>query len=246
MTENNQFDSLKAHLKDLEENSRRWHKTLSSAFLSEEEQAAMHPFFPPSEYIHYDGGYPGAMRKKIIFFSDEEDGFSDIVCLHAKTDQRFRHITHRDVLGAVMHLQVDRSAIGDLWVTDDSIYLYTSSAMSEFFTANLTRINQLSVHFEEIPDHPSQHFQTKEFHGVIASGRIDAITSFLTKTSRTHAKEMIRNGMVQINHTLVEDGDKLCDNNDTISIRGYGRFVYLGESHTTKSGRIAADFLQYI
>jgi RNA-binding protein YlmH len=214
--------------------------------LNEEEQSAMRHLFPAGKMIRYDGGYPDARKKKVIFLADEEDDFSDIACLKAEIDQRFRRIGHSDILGALMNLQIDRSSFGDFWIDEDHIYLYTSAAMAPFLIDNLTRINQLSVHFEEIQERPVQQFHTKQFTCVVASGRADALVAGLAHCSRTEAKEMIRAGMVQLDHVTLEEPDKMCDNNVTISIRGYGRFTYLGINHATKSGRIAAEFLQYI
>ena len=246
MTEQGDFSSLASHLKDLQENSEKWHRTLASAFMNEEETAAMMKLFPPSAYVKYDGGYPDARKKKVIFLFDEEDDFSDIVCLRARADQRFRKIGHRDILGALMHLQIDRSSFGDFWLAAGYIYVYTSEGMKDFLIMNLTRINQLSVSFEEIDEHPVQVFQTKKITCVAAGNRADALVAALTHQSRAKAKEMIKAGMVQVNHVMLEEPDKLCDNNVTISIRGTGRFVFLGILHETRSGRVAAEFLQYI
>ena len=246
MTDVPDFSSLAVHLKDLEERSGTWHCSLASAFLNEEEVRAMMCLFPQSERIRYDGGYPEARKKKVIFLANEGDDFSDIVCLQAKMDQRFRKIGHGDILGALMHLQIDRSSFGDFWTMDDHIYLYTSESMAPFLMDHLTRINQLSVTFELTAKRPAQVFHTKKLTYVVASARADAFVAGLAHCSRTEAKEMICAGLVQLNHVTLEEPDKMCDNNVTISIRGCGRFVYLGTEHATKSGRIAAEFLQYI
>jgi RNA-binding protein YlmH len=246
MTDSPDHTSLAAHLKDLEENSQTWHKSLSSAFLNEEEQSAMQKLFPSSALIRYEGGYPDARKKKVIFLKEEGDDFSDIVCLKARIDQRFRKIGHSDILGALMHLQIDRSSFGDFWIDENDIYLYTSASMSQFLCDHLTRINQLSVSFEETEERPVQVFHTKKITCVVASERADALVAGLVHCSRTEAKEMIRAGMVMLDHVTLEEPDKMCDNNVTISIRGTGRFTYLGTNHSTKSGRIAAEFLQYI
>ena len=246
MTKLDDKSSLIAHLKDLQEKSELWHCSLCSQFLNEDEQASIVRLFPPSNRIKYDGGYENARKKKVIFLNDEEDNFSDIVCLCAKADQRFRKISHRDVLGALMHLQVERSTFGDFWIEDDKIYLYTSESMVAFFIDNLIKINQLTVHFRKIDDRPIQEFKTKKLSAVVASERLDSLVSGITHISRAQAKLLIHEGNVQVNHVVLEEVDKLCDNNDTISIRGYGRFTYLGVNHSTKSGRIVAEFLQYI
>ncbi|MCH4205553.1 MAG: YlmH/Sll1252 family protein [Solobacterium sp.] len=246
MTDASELTSLAAHLHDLEEKSRTWHKSLASSFLNEEEQSAMEKLFPPSSLIRYDGGYPEARKKKVIFLADEEDGFSDIVCLEAKADQRFRRIGHSDILGALMHLQIDRSSFGDFWLEGDHLYLYTSAAMAPFLIDQLTRINQLSISLQITEERPVQVFHTKKITCVAASNRADALVAALAHVSRVAAKEMIHAGLVQFNHVSLEEPDQLCDNNVTISIRGIGRFTYIGTSHSTKSGRIAAEFLQYM
>lgn len=241
MTNHDDYDSLVAHLYDLEEKSNTWHKTMHSSFLNEEEIAYVSKMFPPSNHIQYVGGYPEARKKKIVFLYDEEDDFFDITCISARVDQRFRKISHRDILGALMHLQIDRHSFGDFWIDEDHIYLYTNESMARFLIDNLTRINQLSVHFHEIQEHPSQVFHTRRMTAIIASERIDALVAGIAHISRSKAKEMIQQGLVQVNHITLEAGDKMCDNNDTISIRGYGRFKYLGVIKQTRSNRILAE-----
>ncbi len=241
MTNQDEYASLIAHLQDLQDKSMTWHKTMSSSFLNEEELAHVSRFFPESESICYEGGYPNARKKKVIFVYDVENE-SDITCISARIDQRFRKIGHRDVLGALMHLQIDRHSFGDLWIEENHIFIYTSKAMARFLCENLVKVNQLSVHFEEIEQRPEQVFQTKLMTVIIASERLDAIVAGLTHLSRQKAKEMILQGLVQVNHIVLEAPDKMCDNNVTISIRGKGRFRYLGVIKKTKSDRLLAEF----
>ena len=240
------YDSLIAHLHDLKEKSERWHKSTCSAFLTEEEQAIVQKIFTPSRFVRYDGGYDDARKKKVIFLYDEKDGFSDIVCMKAKIDQRFRTIGHRDVYGAIMNLQIEKSSFGDFWIEDDAIYLYTSEQMVDFIKDHLIRINQLTVSFERIDECPKQEFHTKEISFVVASERADALVAALTHSSRSDAKDLIRKGYVQVNHIELEEPDKICNNGSVISIRGTGRFTFLGFCRKTRTGRIVAEFLQNI
>jgi RNA-binding protein YlmH len=244
MTDQSDYSELAAHLKDLKQKSEKWHATVCSSWLNEEEQGEMQKIFAPSPFVVYDGGYPEARKKKVIFRYDEEDDFSDIVCLRSDIDQRFRKIGHRDILGALMHLQIERSSFGDFWIADDHIYLYTSESMAKFLIENLIRINQLTVSFEKIDERPVQVFKKQRLEVVIASERLDAIVAVLAHCSRSKAKEMIRQGLVQINHVTLEEPDELCNNNVTISIRGTGRFTYAGIVRETRNGRIVGEFLQ--
>jgi RNA-binding protein YlmH len=243
---NEEREELFAHLSDLKEKSGRWHTHTSSHFMDEGELAEVKQKIHPSPLVRYDGGYPGARKQKIIFLYDEEDDFSDVICLHAHIDQRFRKISHRDILGAVMHLQVERRSFGDFWIDGDEIYFYTEEEMADFFIQNLIRINQLNVSFSRIDEHPVQHWKMKDITVVAASPRADALVAALAHISRAKAREMIRQGLVSVNHMPLAAGDEVCNNNITISIRGVGRFLYLGYEHKTKAGRIAAQFQQYI
>lgn len=241
------YDVL-ARLEDLERKSRQKYTHTESPFLNEEEQAAARSAFPESALIHYEGGYPEARKKKVIFLRDEEDDFSDIVCISARVDQRFRTISHRDILGSIMSLQVDRHSFGDFWIEEDKkrIYLYTSASMGTFLCDNLIRIASLSVSFEVTDERPAQVFRTREFEAVITGERIDCVVAALAKVSRSEAQRMIRADKVQINHRPLVDTDELCDNDCTISIRGTGRFRYRGVVRRTRKDRIVAQFSQDI
>lgn len=246
MTDHPEYASLIAHLSDLQDKSLTWHKNMCSGFLNEEEQAVVRQQFPEGEHVRYEGGYPGAIKKRVIFLDHEEDDFSDIVCISSHIDQRFRKISHRDVLGALMHLQIDRHAFGDFWVEEEWIHLYTGTSMAQFLIDHLNRINQLSVHFEINQEHPVQKVETKRFTVIAASTRMDAIVAALSHVSRAKAKEMIRAGLVQLNHIPLDSPDKLCDNNGTISIRGKGRFRFLGVVRKTNGDRTVIEIEQSI
>lgn len=230
MTEPKEYQSLIAHLKDLRYRSETWHKNMYSGFLNEEQLAYVSRLFPQNDSVLYEGGYPDALKKRVIFLDHPEDDFYDIVCISARIDQRFRKISHRDVLGALMHLQIERDSFGDFWVEEDAIHLYTTSSMAEFLMTSLTKINQLNVRFEINEKRPAQVFRTKKYTVIAASTRADALIAGITRCSRAQAKEMIRAGLVQLNHITLDTPAKLCDNNVTISIRGKGRFRFLGVS----------------
>ncbi|MBW9212131.1 MULTISPECIES: YlmH/Sll1252 family protein [Terrabacteria group] len=240
------FDTLVAHLRDLQLKSELWNTCICSNFLEEAEQTKLLPLFPESSCLYYFGGYKGAMKKKVIFSPMGEDGFSDIVCLKAKIDQRFRKIGHKDVLGALMSLQVERSSFGDFWIENDAIYLYTSEDMVSFFEQHLTQVNQLRIHWERLTDYPVYERAFREFEVIVASYRIDAMVSALMKTSREKAKHQIQAGQVSVNHEMIEDAGKLCHNGTTISIRGCGRFQFIEMIRQAKSGRLVAHMKQYI
>lgn len=235
---------LKAHLHDLQNSSEKWHRSICSDFMNLEEQAAVQNVFHPSDRAVYTGGYEGAEKKKVIFRYDSEDGFSDVVCLCAEVDMRFRKIGHSDILGALMSLQIDRHSFGDFWVADDRMYLYTSQKMSRFLIDNLTRIGSLRIELHEIEEHPVQEMQTQKIRVVVSSMRIDALSAALAHCSRAEAQQKILAKEVMLNHSPLDDPSEICHNGDTISIRKVGRFHCAESGTASRSGRLAVIFLK--
>ena len=109
-TNNNPETSILIRLRDLENQSQLKNRHVESNFLDEEELAIAFKAFPKSDYIRYDGGYKNARKKKVIFRVDVEDDFSDIVCIRADIDTRFRKISHRDILGALIQTISEKSS----------------------------------------------------------------------------------------------------------------------------------------
>lgn len=241
-------EPLLRRLEDLERRRDVRHMHTESGFLNEEEQAEALKRFPPSLFVRYEGGYPEARKKKIIFPKDAEDDFFDLVCLVSEVDLRFRRITHRDVLGALMSLQIDRTSFGDLWVDEENsrVCLYTSHEMGRFLMDHFTRIADLEARFSASPESLAPVRKTREVACSLASLRMDCVTAALGHTSREKAKEWIRLGRVHVNHSLLEKADLLCHNDYTISIRGIGRFQLKEIRGVSRKGRITAVFLQDI
>ncbi|MBQ2690262.1 MAG: RNA-binding protein, partial [Solobacterium sp.] len=111
---------------------------------------------------------------------------------------------------------------------------------------NFTRIADQYVSFEALKERPPQQFRYKEIQAVMSSTRLDAVVSALAHVSRSRAKEMIRQGLVQVDHVTLVDADEVCNNNCKVSIRGAGRFILVGETYITKNGRRGVKFLQSI
>ena len=75
------------------------------------------------------GGYEGAQRQVIRFGNPEEFGYEEefpIVCIRiSPLSSKFAEsLSHRDFLGALMNLQIERSQIGDILVGEKVSYLY--------------------------------------------------------------------------------------------------------------------------
>ena len=75
--------------------------------------------------------------------------------------------------------------------------------------------------------------------------RLDSIVSALINVSRTKAQSLIDDKMVFVNYKLLEEKSYLCNNDDTISVRGYGRYVIMEVVKTTKKQRLLLRLGKY-
>lgn len=210
-------------------------RNANTSFLTPKEQAILVHYI--KEYdIQFDGGYEQAERKQAIlsFHPQKEQSY---VRFQLDYKAKFHEITHRDVLGSVLSLGIERDQIGDIIVDEGRIQLVATRKIAPFLQQNFTMIKRASFQLKEI-DHIVQKASTfEEGEYVVASYRLDVFVSALTKVSRKIADEMIEKGGVQVNHQVVYSSNYQCAQGDLLSIRKYGRFIFHSETAKSKKGK---------
>lgn len=147
-------------------------------------------------------------------------------------------IGHRDCLGALIHLGIDRSTLGDIFLRDNSAWLYCLDTISEFITDNLTQIKHTLVKCTEVSGMPEDLKPKLEAVKITAaSGRPDAVAASLFHLSRSKSQELFRLGRVFVNGRLTESTSCQLKPGDLVSVRGFGRFYYDGIEGETRKGR---------
>ena len=221
-----------------------------SAFLTEEEQALLAPVIKSVLNWRFYGGYPEAGRKVLGVFPEwaepEEADFTIKVLKITKTYGE--PLTHRDYLGTILSLGVDRSKTGDILVDGQTAYVFVCSDIAAFLRENITKIANRGVSVEIMEPGqvrvPEQKFETLDV--VAASLRLDAVVAAMLHMSRNAAVKLIEGGKVAVNHRPAEDGAKQVTEDDLLSVRGYGRYKVCGAGGTTRSGRLHLDIKKYI
>lgn len=216
------------------------------------------PFFTPEEAniaqticgkqtsYRMDGGYEGAERVRFAFLPYEDEvAVFPTICLKATYSKAFSTITHRDVLGAIMHCGIERDMIGDLIIEDDKIYIFCDEAVENYLSCNLTKIRRCSVHFQRTND-TILHEQTLIYETkIVSSLRLDVMVSTLAHVSRGKASELIRAGLVKVNHTINQQPSTMMKENTPISIRGSGRYTFLHVKNKTKKDHLVVEIARY-
>ena len=193
------------------------------------------------------GGYLNAERQIAVFGSEEEFGFSltyPITCiLVSPLMQKFADdLTHRDFLGSVLGLGIKRETIGDIIIKNNTGYIFCLDTVANFITENLKKVRHTSVKCEKTNDAPKEvNPEPIEKFIIVASERLDVIIAEIYNLSRSDSNTLFLAKKVFVNGKLTENNSHKIKIGDKISVRGYGRFTWLGTSGETKKGRLKAN-----
>lgn len=205
---------------------------------------------PPVNLI-LSGGNPYAERK-IASFSPidvyyEEDFPISTLQIAPINPQFADKLTHRDFLGALLNLGITRNKIGDIFIKDNSAFVYCLNDISFYIADNLTGVRHTTVKcklYENKAPDIAPEFKTVT--GTIANIRLDSLISTAFGVSRSSMISYIESGKVFVNGKLITSNGYSVNEGDIVSVRGKGRFIYNGTSATTKKGRNIVSVSLYI
>jgi len=192
------------------------------------------------------GGYETAERQIAVFGSEDELGYSPdfpVSCiLVSPLMQKFADdLTHRDFLGSVLGLGIKRETVGDIIIKENQGYIFCRISVADYIVGNLKKVRHTSVKCEivtEIPEAVNPE-KTEKFI-IVASERLDVIIAEIYNLSRSESNTLFLAKKVFVNGKLTENNSHKIKAGDVISVRGYGRFNWLGALGETKKGRLKA------
>ena len=200
---------------------------------------------PRIPYTLY-GGTEAAERVILRFGSEEMLGYTEdfpIACIEVKPLMaKFADdLSHRDVLGAIMSLGIEREVVGDIFICDKNAYFLCLSTMVEYITENLTSVKHTSVVCKEIKSLPEVAVGTPEEISVsVASERIDGIVARTFNFSRNDVNELFRTQKIYLNGRLCENNSRMLKKDEVITVRGFGRITFREITGTSRKGKLYA------
>lgn len=223
------------------------HQQVFTCFLALAQQEIVKKMVGNRLFLIFDGGYDNAERKIAVLsqYEQEPDGY--VCVLRADYDNRFgKKLSHKDLLGVLMHAGIERDQIGDLIVQEDRLYIFCVPAMSDYICANVSMIGRHPVQFYEVDRvEETLRVEREQFTINVIALRLDAIVAALAHCSRAKAKMLLKQGMVKVNDVVLDENIQLC-NNDFVSIRKVGRFRLIEEVNKTRKDRLVLRFEKYI
>ncbi len=209
-----------------------------SPFLDPRKQAILSSLIgkDPDFILSFDGLIEGAEAKRALlspYYLLPEPSQFQMVLVKVIYPKKYVSLSHRDILGALMHAGIKRDIIGDIFV-DEDIYFVCDAKMFDYLSMTLTQVGRtkISLVLSDRQIKKVQEYRVETFF--IPSFRLDVIVSSFYRLSRKKAADAIRAGFVKVNHKVVVESHFLCNNKDTISVRGFGRVQIVDTFRKTK------------
>ena len=197
--------------------------------------------------LYLEGGFLNADNvRAIISPYDVSKNDFKIVIYKIKYNKKFYEINHRSILGSLMGLGIKREFIGDIVLTDNDAYFACCEEISSYIKDNLKFIGKAPIELikeDIIIENVVKYSEKVEF---LSSLRLDVFIAAAYNFSRNEAHEYIINGLVYINHILIQNPSEILKLGDEISVRGKGRCKLKEIGGFSKSGRIAATLAKRV
>ncbi len=200
--------------------------------------------------IYITGGYENFERAILIIYPQYVDNIEEyckqnisnhlsLIKITYKTygDEK---ISHRDVLGSILHLGINRNLIGDIQVNDDNCFVFVKPDIEKYILDNLKQIKHIKIETQkqDINQDIVNNDDGKVEKILINSLRLDNVLAHTLKLSRTKVNQLIDLEKVSINWKIEKKYDRKIELQDVISVRGKGRIQIKEIVGNSKKGKI--------
>lgn len=216
-----------------------------SAFLSILEQGIIKKELINAGFTgwYFYGGNEAAIRKIIVFGNKDEIPYEPeipvcVIKISPVSEKYAQSLSHRDYLGAIMNLGIDRSVTGDIVIKDNIAWLLCLNNTAEYISDNLTKVKytdvKCSVYADAVPE-IEPVLENMKIN--VSSERLDCICAAILSKSRGIAQALIKDERVFVNESCITNASARLKEGDSLVIRGTGKFIYEGIESHTKKGR---------
>lgn len=246
--------ALMKRFKELADRSYRENIYTYTSFLTVAEQETFHKMarelqFIPSELF---GGNSSCERQMVGFGSEALFGYPGtfpicLICVKPLIDKFSDDFSHRDFLGALLNLGIERHTLGDIVVKPKRGYIYCTETIAPFIIDHLGQVKHTHVSCEIVDNNIEDVTPVLEQQKlIVASPRLDAVAAALTKRSRGQILDLFRTKKIFLNGVCEENNSRMLKTGDVLSIRGFGKCIYDGVLSETKKGRQMISIRKYI
>ena len=209
------------------------------------------PSLPPVPWRLF-GGVEGCERKILRLGDADFCGYEmpfPIVCLHIKPlNERFAEpLTHRDYLGALMALGIERELLGDIVTREKEAFLFCEEHIAPYLAEHFTQARRTSLCCQAVDTPPAgELFKTERRLAQLSSERLDALIAHIFKLPRGDAQALFPQWKIFVDGRQCESASYAPKPGEIISVRGQGRMRYVGMESLSKKGKCNVAVELYI
>ena len=164
-----------------------------------------------------------------------------------------RKLTHRDYLGSLLALGLDREVTGDILVrnpdekTGGGADIIVEAGVAEFIELNYDKAGRTNLTVQALPigELDTGVINIVEKRDTVASLRLDNIVSAAFAVSRAKAAEAIRRGIVSVNSVECLKVDREVSEGDRVTVRGKGKIALSEVGGRSRKDRVIVTFNIY-
>ena len=217
-------------------------------FLNEREFSYCKSYLSKEHIKHsFFGGYDNAEKVFIAILPDWADEEVDYpFCTLKFTYKKEYRLSHRDFLGSLMALGIERDKVGDILVCEGVCYAFVAESVKKYCLENITKVGSVGVDVCITNEKVIALREFEEVSKTIASSRADCVVGAICNLSREKAKEFILSGNLIVNHIVCESVTKEIKSGDSLSVRKHGKFIVISIDEKTKKGRLKLSLKKYL
>lgn len=242
VTEEKELQQLKNRLIELADKAYSRNIYTYTPFLGLAEQQA---FYAVEREVSYagcamEGGAPQCERK-IIRFGDP--GYEEAypiarLEIQPKTPKFAQTLTHRDFLGAIMNLGIERDVVGDIFVNGQGAMFFCHENIADYIIENLEQVKHTNVKCARAQDETAlKTVEPERVSVTVSSVRADSLIAKVYHLSRKESQELFHMGRIFINGIATENVSRPLKEGDAVTVRGFGKFFFYGQSGMSKKGK---------
>ncbi|WP_294186484.1 YlmH/Sll1252 family protein [uncultured Clostridium sp.] len=186
-------------------------------------------------------------ERRVIAFNNKYNIDYPIEALQIRNKSNFSNLRHKDYLGAILSLGIDRNKIGDVVVKDDRAYVPIMEDISSYILNNLASIGKSPVEISilyDLEDLPSIDFDEISIN--VQSLRLDSVVAKLANISRSKAIELLDSSKVLVNYVKSKDKSQELLKGTRLTIRGNGKYIVGDIIGETRSGKQRIIVKKYV
>lgn len=240
MIRNDETKQLQLRLHQMAERTDRLDRPVTGRFLTAEERSlAIHEARSCGVAVAFDGGWADAERAQVCFHPAWEEPCFTHQWLEIRWNGKFSRVDHRDLLGSLMALGMERAFFGDLIAQEDHAYLCTLPEMAQRLPMEWDKAGNTTIRVTVMDEPPViEPPQGVQLRDTVASTRLDSVLASGMKVSRAKAAEWIRQGLVAVDHQTEERVDRMLSAGQMLSVRGFGRVRLMEVGTPTRKDRL--------